>query len=116
FFGGTSLEFTPRDLTRGFSGLLGYPLGLSESLFFDGFSEQVPALPWITVVGLAALLGHWLGGWRSALLGAAAFTYLALFGVWQASMQTFSLVLVTVPMVFLIGLVAGVLMSKSRHF
>ncbi len=116
FFDGTSFEFTPRDLTRGFSGLLAYPLGLSESLFFDGFSKHVPALPWITVVGLAALLGHWLGGWRSALLGAVAFAYLALFGVWQTSMQTFSLVLVTVPMVFLIGLVAGVLMSKSRHF
>lgn len=116
FFGGTSFEFTPRDLTRGFSGLLAYPLGLSESLFFDGFSKQVPALPWITVVGLAALLGHWLGGWRSALFGAAAFTYLALFGVWQASMQTFSLVLVTVPIVFSIGLVAGVLMSKNQHF
>ncbi|SHI02981.1 glycine betaine/proline transport system permease protein [Pollutimonas bauzanensis] len=116
FFAGTAFEFTPRDLTRGVSGLLAYPLGLSESLFFDGFSKQVPALPWITVVGLAALLGHWLGGWRSALLGALAFAYLALFGVWQASMQTFSLVLVTVPMVFLIGLVAGVLMSKSRHF
>src|SRR5690606_23741698 len=55
-------------------------------------------------------------GWRSALLGAVAFTYLALFGVWKASMQTFSLVLVTVPMVFLIGLIAGVLMSKSRRF
>ncbi|PLC47890.1 ABC transporter permease [Pollutimonas subterranea] len=116
FFDGTSFEFTPRDLTRGVSGLLARPLGLSESLFFDGFSKRFPALPWITVVGLAALLGHWLGGWRSALLGAAAFTYLALFGVWQASMQTFSLVLVTVPMVFLIGLVAGVLMSKNRHF
>src|SRR5690606_15959158 len=73
-------------------------------------------LPWITVVGLAALLGHWLGGWRSALLGAVGFAYLALFGVWKASMQTFSLVLVTVPMVFLIGLIAGVLMSKSRRF
>lgn len=116
FFEGTSFEFTPRDLTRGVSGLLAHPLALSESLFFNGFSKSVPALPWITVVGLAALLGHWLGGWRSALLGAVAFTYLALFGVWQPSMQTFSLVLVTVPMIFLIGLVAGVLMSKSRHF
>lgn len=116
FFGGTSFEFTPREVTRGVSGLLAYPLSFSESLFFDGFSKQVPALPWVTVVGLAALLGHWLGGWRSALLGAIGFAYLALFGVWKASMQTFSLVLVTVPMVFLIGLIAGVLMSKSRRF
>src|SRR3546814_476431 len=116
FFSGTSLEFTPRDLTRGFSAVLAYPLGFTESLFFDGFSKHAPALPWITVVGLAALLGHWLGGWRSALLGAVTFTYLAVFGVWQASMQTFSLVLITVPLVFFIGLVIGILMNKSQRF
>lgn len=115
FFDGTSFAFTPRDLTRSFSALLTYPLGLTESLFINGFTESVPALPWITVVGLAAMLGHWLGGWRTALLGAVGFTYLALFGVWQPSMQTFSLVLITVPMVFFIGLITGVLMSKSRH-
>lgn len=116
FFDGTSWAFTPRDLTRGFSALLAYPLWLTESLFVSGFSKHVPALPWVTVAGLAALLGHWLGGWRSALLGAVAFMYLAVFGVWQASMQTFSLVLITVPLVFLIGLVAGVFMGKSQHF
>lgn len=116
FFEGTSIAFTPRDLTRGVSALLAHPLWLTESLLFDGFSENVPALPWVTMVGLTTLLGHWLGGWKTALLGAVAFTYLALFGVWQASMQTFSLVLITVPLVFLIGLVAGVLMSKSQRF
>ncbi|NYT86784.1 ABC transporter permease [Pollutimonas harenae] len=116
FFEGASLEFTPRDVTRGVSALLKYPLALTESLFFDGFSKSIPALPWITVVGFATILGHWLGGWRTALLAAVAFTYLALFGVWQASMQTFSLVLITVPMVFLLGLVAGILMSKSPRF
>src|SRR5690606_10801546 len=60
FFDGSSFEFTPRDVTRGLSALLAYPLGATESLFFDGFSDQVPALPWITVAGLAGLLGHWL--------------------------------------------------------
>jgi glycine betaine/proline transport system permease protein len=116
FFEGTSFEFSPRDVTRGMAAVMTYPLGLSESIFFDGFSKGVPALPWLTVAGLAGLLGHWLGGWRSAVLGAAAFSYMALFGVWKASMQTFSLVLITVPMVFLIGLVIGVLMSKSQRF
>lgn len=116
FFDDTSFAFTPRDVTRGISALLAYPLNLSEALFFDGFSKTVPALPWITVVGFATILGHWVGGWRTALLGAASFTYLALFGVWQASMQTFSLVLITVPLVFVLGLTAGILMSKSPRF
>src|SRR5690606_10278350 len=98
FFEGTAFEFTARNLTRGFAAWLSYPLSWSESLFFNGFSDSVPALPWITVTGLATLLGHWLGGWRTALLAAVAFTYLAVFGVWQPSMQTFSLVVITVPM------------------
>ena len=116
FFEGTALEFTARNLTRGFAAWLSYPLSLSESLFFNGFSVGVAALPWITVTGLATLLGHWLGGWRTALLAALAFTYLAVFGVWQPSMQTFALVVITVPMVFLIGLVLGIFMSKSPRF
>jgi len=115
-FEGSSFEFTPRELTRGISSLLAYPLGASESLFFGGFSDRIPALPWITVVGLSALLGHWLGGWRSAVLAAASFTYLSVFGVWQPSMQTFALVVITVPLVFFIGIVTGIIMSKSPGF
>src|SRR3546814_10485679 len=30
FFSGTSLEFTPRNLTRGFSAVLAYPLGFTD--------------------------------------------------------------------------------------
>jgi glycine betaine/proline transport system permease protein len=115
-FEGSSFEFTPRELTRGVSSVLAHPLGISESLFFSGFSDQIPALPWITVVGLATLLGHWLGGWRPALLAAASFTYLSFFGVWKPSMQTFSLVVITVPLVFFIGIVTGIIMSKSAGF
>ena len=116
FFEGTSIEFTARNMTRGFAAWLAYPLGLTESLFFDGFSHSVPALPWITVAGLAAILGHWVGGWRTALLAGVAFTYLAVFGVWQPSMQTFALVVITVPMVFLVGVILGIVMSKSPRF
>ena len=114
-FSGTGLEFSPRDVTRGFVSLLSYPLSFTESLFFSGFSDRMPALPWVTVVGLAFILGHWAGGWRAALTGGLAFLYLAVFGVWEASMQTFSLVIVAVPLVFLIGLLLGILMARYRR-
>jgi glycine betaine/proline transport system permease protein len=114
FFVGTAIEFSARGATRGFSSLLSYPLAFSESMFFSGFNEQIPALPWISVVGLAAILGHWVGGWRAALTGGLSFLYLAVFGVWEASMQTFALVIVTVPLVFLTGLLFGILISRSR--
>lgn len=115
FFEGTGFEFAPRDVTRGFVALMAHPLSLAEGLFFDGFGERVSALPWITLTGLAAILGHWLGGWRTALVGGMSFLYLALFGVWEASMKTFALVVITVPLVFLTGLVAGLLMAKCRR-
>lgn len=115
FFRGTGLEFSPRDVTRGFVSLLSYPLTFTESLFFSGFSDRMPALPWVTVVGLAALVGHWAGGWRAALTGGLSFLYLAVFGVWEASMQTFALVTVAVPLVFLIGLLLGILMARYRR-
>ncbi|MFT5644387.1 MAG: glycine betaine/proline transport system permease protein [Janthinobacterium sp.] len=116
FFSGTAFEFSVRDVTRGFVSVLRYPLSFTEALFFSGFNERVPALPWVTVVGLAAILGHWAGGWRTALVGALSFLYLAVFGVWEASMQTFSLVIVTVPLVFAIGLLLGIWMARVRRF
>lgn len=113
FFSGTAFEFSVRDVTRGFVLVLGYPLSLTEALFFSGFDERIPALPWVSVVGLAAIIGHWAGGWRTASVGALSFLYLALFGVWEASMQTFSLVIVTVPLVFAIGMLMGISMARS---
>jgi glycine betaine/proline transport system permease protein len=115
FFEGSALETSPRQLARGFVALMAQPLGVAQALLFDGFGERAPALPWLTLTGLAAILGHWLGGWRSALLAGLSLLYLSLFGVWEASMQTLALVLVTVPMVFLLGLVLGIPMAKSRR-
>jgi glycine betaine/proline transport system permease protein len=115
FFSGTGFEFSPRDVTRGFVFLLSFPLALTDSLFFSGFNDQTPALPWITVVGLAAILGYWAGGWRASLTGGLSFLYLAVFGVWEASMQTFSLVIVTVPLVFVIGMLLGILIARFRR-
>lgn len=115
FFEGSAFETSPRQLARGFVTLMAQPLGVAQSLLFEGFGERVPALPWLTLTGLVAILGHWLGGWRSALLAGLTFLYLSLFGVWETSMQTLALVLVTVPLVFVLGLALGIPMAKSRH-
>jgi glycine betaine/proline transport system permease protein len=116
FFGGGAYEFSFREITRGFVALMEHPLALTESLFVTGFDDGPPALPWITVVGLGTILGHWVGGWRTALLGGLSLLYLSVFGVWSTSMETFSLVIVTVPLVFLLGLLCGTLMARSRYF
>lgn len=108
--------FTFRDVTRAVSWLLEWPLGWSEALLYEGFRDvPVGPLPWVAVVAGAAILGHWVGGGRLALLAGIGFLYLALFGVWKSSMQTLSLVIVTAPFAAVLGLGLGVAATRSRR-
>ena len=115
FFEGTAFEFVPTDITRGFVNLMNYPLNFTESLFFKGFQAGADPIPWVTFVGLAFILGHWVAGWGTSLVVGGGFLYLALFSVWQPSMDTFSLVIITVPFVFIIGLFLGIAISKNKR-
>ena len=101
--------FKFRDLTRGLAWLLEWPLSWAEALFFSGLPALgLGALPWITVVGLIAILGHHIAGWRTALIGGGCFFYLALFAVWEPAMETFAIVCVTAPFAALMGLALGI--------
>ncbi|MGI9301458.1 MAG: ABC transporter permease, partial [Gammaproteobacteria bacterium] len=115
FFEGTRYEFVPTDVTRGMIKILEYQVSFTEGLFFNGFRIGVEPIPWITVVGLMFVLGHWVAGWRVALIAGGSFLYLSLFSVWQPSMDTFSLVVVTVPFVFSIGVLLGIWVAKSKR-
>ncbi len=106
--------FTFRDLTRGVSWVLERILGGSEAVFFEGWLGAGP-LPWVTLVVLVAVLGHYTGGWRTAAVGAACFAYLAIFGVWIPALGSFSLVIVTVPFAAAIGLGIGILALRRRR-
>ena len=49
--------FTFRDVTRGFSWLLGIPLAFSESVFHKGWTDlNIPPLPWFFVVAMASII------------------------------------------------------------
>ncbi|MGF1623684.1 MAG: ABC transporter permease, partial [Alphaproteobacteria bacterium] len=101
--------FTVRDVTRATARLLEWPLELVEGILIGGFrSLGLPALPWLTVAGLAAVLGWGLGGWRLALLAGGAMAYLAVFGTWKLSMETLSIVLVAAPVSVAIALALGI--------
>jgi glycine betaine/proline transport system permease protein len=108
--------FTFREVTRGFAALLGYPLNALESLLFDG-GGAIPLLPlpWIAVVGLAAVIGHSAGGWRTGLLAAGCFGYMAVFNLWAPAMETFALVAGTVPVVVAVGVLLGIAGWRDRR-
>jgi len=109
--------FTFRDLTRAIAEVVEWPLDLAEGLLISGFDDLgLPPLPWVMIVGLAAVFGWWLKGWRLALLAGGCIFYVALFGKWKLSMITLSAVLVAAPIAGGIGLLLGIAAVKWRTF
>lgn len=66
------------------------------------------AIPWPAFVAATFFLGQQLGGTRLGLLGAIGTTYIAVFGQWVPSIETFSFVVVTTPICFVLGLGLGI--------
>jgi len=114
--------FSFTDLTRFVSAVLDVPYTLASSLLSTGFLEGsgssaiqiVPPLPWIAVIGLVMLLGHWLGGTRLALLAGGCFLFLAVFGQWTSAMITLASILVAAPLGVLLGLLFGIAAWRWR--
>ena len=106
---------TVRELTRGIAAVLEWPLWLATGLFATGFSigqgasavALLPPLPWLAVVGLAALIGHYARDLRLAVFAGCCFLYLALFGQWHSAMVTLASIAVAVPL----GAAGGLLIA-----
>ncbi|CAM5788615.1 ABC transporter permease [Castellaniella caeni] len=71
--------------------------------------------PWWTIV-LAVMAIAWLGSrkWRFSLVMGALLCSLGAIGLWEASMQTLSLMLVAVVFSVLIGIPVGIAMASFR--
>ncbi|MCC0019170.1 MAG: ABC transporter permease subunit [Hoeflea sp.] len=114
--------FSFTDLTRFISAVLDVPYTVASSLLSTGFLEGsgssaiqiVPPLPWIAVIGLVMLLGHWLGGRSLALLAGACFLFLAVFGQWTSAMITLASILVAAPLGVIFGLLFGIAAWRWR--
>jgi glycine betaine/proline transport system permease protein len=105
--------FTIRDVTRAIGNQIVGPLKFSESLLISGFRDWgLPPVPWVVSAALAGVLGWYLKGWKLALLSTSCIAYFAVFGKWKLAMTTLSLVLVTAPIAFVIGLGLGILAVK----
>ncbi len=105
-----------KPITRGLSWLLSWPLWFAEALLFRGFPAfHLPSLPWVAIVAGAAILGHWAGGRGLAVFCGFSAFYLAIFGLWQDSMQTLSIVLVTVPLAAALGLGLGIWATRNAR-
>ncbi len=110
------LGVVAKPVTRALAWLIAQPLAFVETILFRGVpSWGLKPVPWVAVVAGAAILGHWIAGTRLALLCGLCTAYLAVFGLWQDSMQTLSIVLVTVPLAAATGLALGVWATRSER-
>ncbi|MGI9307550.1 MAG: ABC transporter permease [Gammaproteobacteria bacterium] len=107
---------TFKDMTRAAASLIEWPLDFTYALTVKGFGKLAPPLPWTTAVGLAAVFGWWVGGWRIALLSGGCIFYFALFGKWKLSMITLSAVLVAAAVACAAGLALGIAAARWRRF
>ena len=89
--------FTFQELTRWISAVVDAPYRLVTGLLSAGLGP-VPPLSWLAVVALVALLGHRAGGLSLALLSAACFLFIAMFGQWTSAMVTLASILIAVPL------------------
>ena len=82
------------------------------SNFIDGAIGSLTDLllwtPWFVVIALIALIPLSRRMWAEAGVVVAAFAYMGLFGLWEPSMQTLSLMTVSVLLAVVIGLPLGV--------
>lgn len=72
-------------------------------------------LPWVVVVGLLALAGWRLGGWRLALLGFLLSLFVAVNGMWEKAMITVYLCGISVVIASLIGIPIGILAAQNQQ-
>ena len=116
--------FTFKQFTRAIVGWINYPMEVFQVILAADFQRPVwlqrlgvpktaPSLPWVTVAGLAAIAGHYAGGWRTAAMMLAACGYFTLFGMWNSTMLTVASIMVSVPVGLGLGLAFGIWCFKS---
>jgi len=72
------------------------------------FKRMLLSLPWVAVVGLVALAGFQLGGWRLSLITGLMVVFIAAVGLWSKAMVTVYLCGISVIIAGMIGIPIGI--------
>ncbi|WP_156723103.1 ABC transporter permease [Streptomyces apocyni] len=75
-------------------------------------NDGLQALPWWSVMLLAASLAWLVGTWRGAVTAVLALACIGMLGIWGPSMYTLSQVLVAVAIALLLGFALGILAAR----
>jgi glycine betaine/proline transport system permease protein len=85
---------------QGVSWLLEWPIAAVQAVLHW--------LPWPATICIVATVAHFASGWRLAVFTVAGMLYMVVVGFWTESMNTLSLVAISVPLSVAIGFFVGV--------
>ena len=91
----------------GVSWLLEWPI--------KGVRVLLQSLPWVVISFVFCLVAFIASGWRLAVFAAVACFYMVVIGYWSESMNTLSLVVISVPMAIGFGFGFGVWAFNSKR-
>jgi glycine betaine/proline transport system permease protein len=90
------------------------------STFIDwglrGTENFLLGLPWVVVIVFFLLAGFLLGGLRLALIGGGSLFIMGLFGLWEQSLQTLALMLVSSGLSIAVGIPVGIFAAFNDRF
>jgi glycine betaine/proline transport system permease protein len=82
---------------------------------FDTIVQVLERMTWFGTLTLLASVAGLLAGWRMFLVTAAAFFLMGMLGLWQASLETLTLVLMMVVGALVIGVPLGIWAGRSAR-
>ncbi|MEZ5744942.1 MAG: ABC transporter permease subunit [Paracoccaceae bacterium] len=92
-----------------------YTITNSLRVSLDGLEAVLVGTPWPIVMSLTVLTAWRTGGPRAAIFTAAALAYLGVFGFWEKSMVTVSLLGTAAVLCVLFGLPLGIWCGKNER-
>ncbi len=82
----------------------------------DFFERVMLSIPWPAVFALVGLMAWRTGGLRLCILAMLILTYLGVFGYWEKSISTMSLVAASVVICIVFGVPMGIISAKNPRF
>jgi glycine betaine/proline transport system permease protein len=84
------------------------PLKDGINTAFDQLVLVMNRMTWVGFVTAAAAVAAVVAGWRMAVLAGVGFLLMGALGLWEESLQTLALIIISVPIALVIGIPLGI--------
>lgn len=91
------------------------PIKELSGVVYDNLLLALQRMTFLGVIVGAGAISLVAAGWRKAVLAIAGFTYLGLVDLWDRSLQTLALMIISVAVSLLIGIPLGIWAGRNRR-